>query len=721
MKRPLAVIGLTGLIAQCLAMWINPSFSLIAGAVLLGAWIVLLLNRSDRALRAAVCAAGAVMVLTGAFQQIRVAPVRALDGEIVTVVGTAAGQNESDGAYLTVKNARIVSTDGRTLADRQVLRIYLSAPIDAAPYDAVTVRRVRLSAPRDGFGLSSRGYFESMGIYVTGSASSYGVSAHPAKRPWYAFVSDIRSAMQRAVRTMLPESAAGIIDAMVLGDRRSLSAETLTAFRRCGLSAMLVVSGMHLSFLIGGLMRLLSRGIPYRLAALICIPVTVLLTAITGFTGSGVRAGVSMTIYLLAMVAGRHADPINSLGAAAIVLMVTQPLCAGNVGVQLSFLSTAGILYGVPIWTKRVLVWLPPWAHRDRPRALLELIMVSVTATAATAPLTALVFGEWPVIGVGMNLLAAVPAQFLLLTGACAAGFGALGWAALARPAAWAAGQAAQLLKWGTAVCSRCPVLTDPDGALTVWTALVIAVIGVVMICNASAAVRRIAAVCCAVLLAVPVWCSVRPREAVTAVRCGDGLAVCVETGGRRILVLDGESASMERNTCRAFAGVRIDEVLILSPDANFPARTAAALARGRGAGRIYYAGTACPDALRRIGSGRSVRPMDEWIRPSENFRIFSGSDGGWVRIGSVLISYGAADTADLPMWAHRASVWVTTQVPAGAAAVRAEATVLSCAGWTELPRLSRLTPVCGTVVATSQNGVLRIPLDQKGVRIWRS
>ena len=132
MKRPLAVIGFSGMIAQCLAMWLHPSFSLIAGAALLGVGMILLLQRSVPALRTAALAAGVVMLLTGGMQWVKVEPVRALDGMTAEVIGTVADQNASDGIYLAVRDARIVSADGRTLAERQKLRIYLSAPIDAA-------------------------------------------------------------------------------------------------------------------------------------------------------------------------------------------------------------------------------------------------------------------------------------------------------------------------------------------------------------------------------------------------------------------------------------------------------------------------------------------------------------------------------------------------------------------------------------------------------------
>ena len=101
--------------------------------------------------------------------------------------------------------------------------------------------------------------------------------------------------------------------------------------------------------------------------------------------------------------------------------------------------------------------------------------------------------------------------------------------------------------------------------------------------------------------------------------------------------------------------------------------------------------------------------------------RIFPGSDGGWVRIGPVLVTYGTADAADLPVSMAAPAVWVTSEAPDGAETIRAQTTILSCAGWTELQRLSRLVPACGTVFTTAQNGTIRVPLDEKGVRVWRS
>ena len=721
MKRPLAVIGFSGMIAQCLAMWANPSFAFLAGGVLLGTGIVLILRRADSALRAATLTAGIMLLLTGGLQRAVSTPVRALDGVTATVTGTVTEQNESNGTYLTVTDARIAAADGTTLAARQKLRIYLSAPIAVAPYDRITLRQVRLSAPQDGFGPTARSHYESQGIFLTGFAASYHAAwSSPAHPPWYAFVSDWRAALQNAVRSMLPPETAGILDAMVLGNRQSLSAETQIAFRRCGMSALLVVSGMHLSYLIGGLLQLLTKTLRIRrLAAALCIPATVLLMALTGFTGSGVRAGTAMILYLVAVVAMRRADPINSLGAAAIVLLILQPLCAGNVGVQLSFLSTAGILYWAPKWTARAVSGLSAWAQIGKPRAFVALLMVSAAATAATAPLTALIFGEWSVIGIGMNLLAALPAQAVLLGGACAAVFGALGCRGLAYPAAWCAGQAARLLRWGTALGSRCPVLTDWDGWMVRWVALVLAVAGVLMLCRASRKARRIAAIGCVLLLAIPVWSSTHPRNTLTAVRCGDGLAVCVG----RTLLLDGTSAALERNVRRAFTDMSVDEILILSADAEPAARAAAALANRGKVQRIYFSGAVCPDALRRIAGKCTVLPLDGQTRPTAKMRLFPGTNGGWIQIGTVLVAYGTADVADLPVQARSPDVWVTSNVPLGAAEIRANVTLLSCAGWTEAQRLSQLVPTHGTIYTTAQNGTLRAPLDdnRKGAIPWHS
>lgn len=720
MKRPLAVIGLSGLIAQCLAMWMNSTFSLFFGVFLLAVALLLVICRfPDKAWRTAVLSAGAVMLLTGGLERILVDPVRALDGKTSAVYGTLLEQNGSETShYITVQADRVVSeADADPLGADLRLRIYLSEPLTADPYDMLELHNVRLTAPSDGFGLSARGYYESLGIYLTGSMSIYDAKVTAAdSRPWYAFLSDWTASLKRALRTMLPEHLSALIGAMLLGDRQSLPETVTTAFRRCGMSAMLVVSGMHLSYLIGSLLMLLRRVLSYRAAAAICIPVTVLFLALTGFTGSGIRAGVSMLIYLVAIILMRDADPLNSLGAAAIVLLLIRPFSGGNIGVQLSFAATGGILLWAEPMCESIMARLPKRMQKRAVRTAFTLLSVSAAAIAATAMLTVLAFGELPLSGLWMNALFAVPAQVLLVSGAVAAGTGALGLDIVARPAAWIAGMTARLFEWGTAWGSRVPVLNDTDGLLTGWVSLTLVTAGILIALNASRRWKRAAAILCALLL-IPVAVSGQNRSAteITVLRCGDGLAVCVDADGECALFLQGNTNALYTNTVSFFDGhAKADRIFL--PDETYrlqPARTAAALIRWGKANAIVCAETFRSDELERVGAALNrLETVEE--SPLDNMTVeqYAGASGGWYRIQTgacrILIAYGTADAADLPLNCRYATYLIMAEPPVDVVTIHADTVLLSCSARSEARCLNRLGNTYGVFYTTAENGSIR-------------
>ena len=65
---------------------------------------------------------------------------------------------------------------------------------------------------------------------------------------------------------------------------------------------------------------------------------------IAGMTYSVVRAGIMMLIYLLSVVLSRQRDSLNSLGFSVTVIAMENPFSIGALGLQLSVLSTAGLI-----------------------------------------------------------------------------------------------------------------------------------------------------------------------------------------------------------------------------------------------------------------------------------------------------------------------------------------------------------------------------------------
>lgn len=154
-----------------------------------------------------------------------------------------------------------------------------------------------------------------------------------------------RAFLQRQINSRFSIETAGVLDAALLGNRHNLSHATADRFREGGTFHVLVISGAHISF-IGGLILLLMRRLIVRrwlqfgFAALIvwCYAFAV------GADTSVVRAALMFTFVVFGSLLYRKASPINSLGGAALVLLVWSPKDIFDPALQLTFLSVLAIL-----------------------------------------------------------------------------------------------------------------------------------------------------------------------------------------------------------------------------------------------------------------------------------------------------------------------------------------------------------------------------------------
>lgn len=612
MKRPLAVVGLIGLSAQCLALLVRPLFSLLFGIiVLLGGVVAVWIPKIRRYKTGWVglLTAGVVIILTAVGQWIRVEPIRTHAGITANISGVVIDRVSDEKEHALVVEAEEVrrSDNGEVLCSDLRLVLYTSALPTVKKYDRITIEYVSLYAPEEGFGFSSRSYYSAKGIYLLGSFSKYSCTAIPAEsRPWYACFEDMQSALADAIRTLLPKRQSALTIAMLLGDRSNLSAEVTEQFRRSGLSAMLVVSGMHLSVVIGGLLVLL-RGMvrSYRMAALLCLPLTVVFLGITGFGGSAVRAGVSMLIFLISILLSRDADPLNSLGAAAILMLIGRPFIGGDVGVQLSFLATGGILSAAaPIQTS-ILARLPEkWGRSSMVKTVVNGVSASLAAVLFTTPLLILVFGQFSLIAPISNVLFMLPAQILLYSSGIAACFGTLGISFIAQPASVIAGVMANWFLDGSELLAQFPVLHNTDGRLALWVSMVLIGVGILLVCGVNRRRILMTVGACAVLLIIPATAgAVAPsKPSVTAIQCGDGIAVHIQSGGESLTILHGGGDRMKDHVCSYFQTNTVG-TLILADEAynKNTAETVAALVKQEMQDRVLLTGSFVPDELRRL------------------------------------------------------------------------------------------------------------------------
>ena len=193
------------------------------------------------------------------------------------------------------------------------------------------------------------------------------------------------------------------VKAVLLGLRDELTTGQKEAYIRSGTMHVLAVSGGHVAFIYGGLLLLLGRLGAGRSARLLrgCIVLLVLwaYAGLTGASPSVLRATLTCSLFTIAEMVRGRVEPINSLGAAAFVLLMIDPAVMAQLGFQLSFLAVLGI----------VLCYRPLLALWAAPNAVLHyawtLLVMSISAQVFTLPVSLLMFQSFPVWFIPANLL----------------------------------------------------------------------------------------------------------------------------------------------------------------------------------------------------------------------------------------------------------------------------------------------------------------------------
>lgn len=154
-----------------------------------------------------------------------------------------------------------------------------------------------------------------------------------------------RASLHERLGETFSSEAAGVLQAAMLGNRYGLSRASAERFREGGTFHVLVISGLHISFL-GGLSLWLARKLTRRRALQFAAAVAPLwaYAVAVGAGASVVRAALMFTLVALAPVVRRRADSLNALGGAALALLVYRPSDLFDPSFQLTFLSVLAIV-----------------------------------------------------------------------------------------------------------------------------------------------------------------------------------------------------------------------------------------------------------------------------------------------------------------------------------------------------------------------------------------
>jgi competence protein ComEC len=166
----------------------------------------------------------------------------------------------------------------------------------------------------------------------------------------------VRSSANRRLPPALRLSSddAGMLNAMLFGDRTGLNRALRLGFERTGSFHLFVVSGMHVA-LLAGLVFWVARRLRLSewLATLLTIALTAGYALLTGFGVPVQRAMWMVAIFLIARLLSRDRNVLNALGAAALAVLVWSPGSLFEASFQMTFLAIVAIGgIAVPLWER---------------------------------------------------------------------------------------------------------------------------------------------------------------------------------------------------------------------------------------------------------------------------------------------------------------------------------------------------------------------------------
>lgn len=417
-KRPLAAIGIVFLISQTVAVLLSNDISLFVSAVSGIALItyLFLTKTHSKIVVLLLSTVTAAFLLYGAYYNVNVKPSQILDGATAMVKGQISKCcGESHGRYYYYIDTEQI--DIETVPQNIRVRMSSRYPLEAGQSDVI-VTTVTFNDRRS---LSKGSYNNLLSDGVTATAymltdADIYISSGARGLNWY--MASLREKLCEGLDIYLSKEHSAIAKAMLFGDKTYLSDKQVSDFRACGLSHLFAVSGLHLSIITAALSYVLKMmGIKQKIEKPILIAAVLFIMALTGFSFSVVRAGIMMIIYQLALLIRRDADSLTSLGLSVLVVCLINPNAASDIGLQLSFSATLGLITLYPKingYLKRFI----KTENKSLKRILyyvVNTVSSTIAACVAVFPVTSICFGEFSTVSIIASLLCVLPASAFLI------------------------------------------------------------------------------------------------------------------------------------------------------------------------------------------------------------------------------------------------------------------------------------------------------------------
>ncbi len=333
----------------------------------------------------------------------------------VTVEGVVIAKTCEEKIILELSDCAILETNGQKQVSAGNCRVSMETERKTEMAEAMIGNKIRVFGKFSMFQTAGNpgqfdaySYYKSKGLYAEVKAYQVHI-LDEKKNVWKNAMVVLKQRLRESLVQLYSEENAGVLAAMLLGDKELLLDETEELYRKNGISHILAISGLHISMLCMGLYRLLHRmGISQRISVATAIAFLVFYIFFTGASTSSLRAGSMCLVLFGAKMLRRSYDLISSLALAAILVTALRPEELTSAGFLLSFGAVLGVAMAMETeyWLKKVQKKLPWW----------KIFLSGGMIQAVTMPVSLWFFYELSSYSLLLNLVV-IPLVSLILGG----------------------------------------------------------------------------------------------------------------------------------------------------------------------------------------------------------------------------------------------------------------------------------------------------------------
>ncbi len=210
---------------------------------------------------------------------------------------------------------------------------------------------------------------------------------------------DFKGSFVSAINRTIPDPSAGLGVGLLLGVKQALGEELERAFRVTGVIHIVVLSGFNVMIVIAAVMFLLGSFLSLQPRVIIGLIAITIFALLVGLSATVVRATIMAGLVLIAQLIGRQYHIVRALCLAGALMVLIEPhILAFDIGFQLSFMATLGLILIAPQF--ETIMGYVPSTFGAR-----EFLIATIATQIAVLPLLAYHIGEVSIIAVIVNVV----------------------------------------------------------------------------------------------------------------------------------------------------------------------------------------------------------------------------------------------------------------------------------------------------------------------------